>query len=105
MSCCIAIPVRQGSTSVGRREKIAAVICETGRGAIRQLRLVDEIALSNFKRANAQLVRRQVEEALRDVNCFGAPGAAIGIGRSGIGEYTLGAKMINFRTFDTHFGD
>jgi len=91
------LPTARGETLVvgflfdlgGETGKVAAVEHGAGQRLVGKLRLLDQIAAAQFERIDAQLDGGLVDQTLDDEIGFRPSGAAIGIGRRGIGHHLL----------------
>ncbi len=79
--------------AVGKRQRlphgageVAAIEGLAGRGSVRQLLRPDEVARTQLDRIDAQLMRCLINQALDDVGRLRPAGAAIGVGRRGVGH-------------------
>ena len=75
------------------RDVIAAVVLQRDRGLVGVGVLRDEIAAAQLGRVHAELVGREVDDALEQEGRLGAARAAIGVDRHGVGEDRLGLDI------------
>ncbi len=68
---------------------IAGIVFEAPGVLVGQLRGRRQVAQADLGTVEAGLSRRRVHQAVHQIGAFGAPGAAIGIDRRGVGEIAL----------------
>ena len=88
-----AVPVREIQGQVEHGREVAGVDLDADRGPVRHLVRPDQVAPAQLGRIDAELPGGQVDGALDLVAGFRAPGAAVDLGRAGVGEHRAGAEI------------
>ena len=82
----IAVPIRQSLAFGHRRSIVAGVVDPAGARLVGIGVRADQVLLAQFGRVDAHFTRRLIDEPLHDIDGLGAAGAAIRVGRRGIGK-------------------
>ena len=82
---------------LGRGEVVAGVVDQAAEGGVRELLGLDEVALAQLHRVDADLRGQRVHGPLDGVGGLRPPGAAVGVGGRHVGEDRRAAEVVRRR--------